>query len=189
MKNWRRLRRPLRAPPRPEEGVFLFKDFENGPFFCKIFGKKTHPYFSTWHFSFFQITIIYKGTQVTIYLLQSSSRTNIKRHYLLHWTFAQSRGAWRKLTLIQISYQLVPTGDQLVTIDDQSVRTSCHRIIFSVAYQTQSSMLQMKQYKYHLRRSVRTDELPMQRHHHHHRNGTQWGAPPSTIWTKGDAIR
>ena len=36
--------------------------------FIKIFGKlflRAHPYFSKWHFSFLQITTIYKGTQVT----------------------------------------------------------------------------------------------------------------------------
>ena len=51
------------APPRPEEGVF-FKHFVDSVVSTNI-GKQKYQQFSRKPFQFVQITIIYKGTQVT----------------------------------------------------------------------------------------------------------------------------
>ena len=81
----------LRA--RRRQGYF-FRIFGKYKCFFKRFGKhtfcfqniwnKAHPYFSNWHFSFFQITTIYKRTQDT-------TRTcildmNLAGASRLHWT-------------------------------------------------------------------------------------------------------
>ena len=54
------------ASPRPEEGVFFQNIWKTEPFFSKYLEKRPIYIFLIDTFHFFQITIIYRGTQVTI---------------------------------------------------------------------------------------------------------------------------